>query len=76
MATTIDPAQLHERLDEYLQRAANGERILVRGRTGRTVMLSPAEQSAAASEDARTVERRRHHSTRSIADILAEDRGR
>ena len=76
MATTIDPAQLHDRLDEYLRRAADGERILVRERSGRIVMLGPAERSGVALDIAGTVKRRRHRSARSITDVLAEGRGR
>lgn len=74
MATTIDHTQLQARLDEYLARAAAGERILVRGEDGRTVVLGPGQEPAA-PETTGPVTRRRHPSTRTIADVLAEDRG-
>lgn len=74
MATTIDPDQLQARLDEYLTRAAAGERIFVRYEDGRTVVLGPGQEPTA-PETTGPVTRRRHRSTRTIADVLAEERG-
>lgn len=42
MATTLSVAQLRAGLDDYLARAASGERILVRNPDGRTVALVPS----------------------------------
>ena len=72
MATTIDPTQLRARLDEYLARAAAGERILVRDQDGRTVALGPGDIDRPGQPGA---VRRRHRSARTIDEVLAEDRG-
>ncbi|MEX1163829.1 MAG: hypothetical protein WEB03_09630 [Nitriliruptor sp.] len=74
MAITIDAAQLQARLEEFLARAARGERIVVRGEDGRSVSLGPAETAATAEVPATGV-RRRHRSARTVAEVLAEDRG-
>lgn len=67
MATTIDRSELQARLDEFLARAAAGERILVRDGRGSTVSLGPA--------DGPVSKRRRHYAARTIEEVLAEDRG-
>lgn len=73
MATTIDRAQLQARLDEFLARAAAGERILVRESAGRVVALGPVED--ARPDRPGPARRRRHRATRTIEEVLAEDRG-
>jgi antitoxin (DNA-binding transcriptional repressor) of toxin-antitoxin stability system len=67
MATTIDRSELQARLDEFLARAAAGERILVRDERGSTVSLGPADLPPA--------KRRRHEAARTIEEVLSDDRG-
>jgi antitoxin (DNA-binding transcriptional repressor) of toxin-antitoxin stability system len=74
METTIDTAQLQARLEEFLARAARGERIVVRGEDGRSVALGPVEPATAAGSSPDGV-RRRHRSDPTVAEVLAEDRG-
>lgn len=74
METTIDTAQLQARLEEFLARAARGERIVVRGEDGRSVAFGPVEPATAAGSSPAGV-RRRHRSARTVAEVLAEDRG-
>jgi len=74
MSVTVDARELQERLVEYVARAAAGERILVRGDDGLAVALGPAEAEAAPAEGQQP-RRRRHASRRTVAEVLAEDRG-
>ncbi len=73
MATTIDRAELHARLDEFLARAASGERILVRDAAGHVAALGPADDERPASPG--PARRRRHRASQTIEAVLAEDRG-
>ena len=79
MSTAIDARELHAHLREYLERAAHGEEILVRHHAGGRrvlVRLSVAPSAGAPSPDAPSASpRRRFASERSIAEVLAEDRG-
>ena len=72
MAISIDLAQFRARLDEFIARAAAGERILVRNDVGHTVVLAPAEL-AGGTVAPRT--RRRYRAHRTIAEVMADDRG-
>jgi antitoxin (DNA-binding transcriptional repressor) of toxin-antitoxin stability system len=72
MPTTIDRAELEARLDEFLARAAAGERILVRDAAGHIVALGPAEEGRPVRPGPA---RRRHRGRRTIEEVLAEDRG-
>jgi antitoxin (DNA-binding transcriptional repressor) of toxin-antitoxin stability system len=72
MAVTIQPEELQRRLEEVLARAAAGERFIVPAGEGREVELGPvAERVPAPPSGAR----RRHRGHRTIAEVLAEDRG-
>jgi antitoxin (DNA-binding transcriptional repressor) of toxin-antitoxin stability system len=74
MSVTVDARELQERLAEYLARAAAGERIVVRGEDGPGVALGPVEAEAAPADEQHP-RRRRHASRRTVAEVLAEDRG-
>jgi len=74
METTIDASQLQARLEEFLARAARGERIVVRGADGRSISLGPVD-TAPAVDASPAGGRRRHRSARTVAEVLAEDRG-
>ena len=73
MATTIDRDQLQANLDQFLARAAAGERILVRDPDGTAVALGPAGEQPPATQTA--TRRRRYRAHRTIASVFAEDRG-
>jgi hypothetical protein len=73
MAVTIEPEELQRRLEEVLARAAAGERFIVPAGEGRDVELGPAAPREA--DPAKPVVRRRHHSRRTVAEVIAEDRG-
>lgn len=66
--------ELQERLAEFLARVAAGERILVRREDGVGVALGPAEAEAERAE-VHQLRRRRHATHRTVAEVLAEDRG-
>lgn len=69
----IDAAELHRHLDEVLARAADGEVIVVRSKDGREVTIGP--QSVAGRTRRPSTSHRRHYSDRTVAEVLAEDRG-
>jgi prevent-host-death family protein len=73
VTTTIDVAELQARLDEFLDRAQRGERIVVRRAGVAAITLGPA--SAEDRAQATATMRRRHRSDRSVSQVLAEDRG-
>lgn len=72
MPVTIKVEELQRRLEEVLARAAAGERFIVPAGDGREVELGPA---AGEAEPLAPVARRRHLSRRTVAEVLAEDRG-
>lgn len=73
MSVTIGLRELRERLEEFLGRAGRGERIVVRPDGGEPVVLGPAGDEAR-REDVQVV-RRRYRSERTVAEVMAEDRG-
>jgi antitoxin (DNA-binding transcriptional repressor) of toxin-antitoxin stability system len=73
MPKTIEAAELQQHLDEVLARAADGEHIVVRSADGREVTIGPRQRVW--REGPRQVRRRRHRSERTVAEVLAEDRG-
>lgn len=70
---SIDVAELQRHLDDVLARAADGETIVVRSHDGREVTIGPHPTAAISRRS--SVPRRRHRSDRTIADVVAEDRG-
>ena len=74
MSVTVDAQELQERLAEFLARAAAGERILGRREDGVGVALGPADVEAERAE-VHQLRRRRRASNRTLAEVLAEDRG-
>lgn len=74
MAIVIDADELRARLEEFLARAGRGERIWVRAESGEVVVLGRADSVAPPDSSVRTP-RRRFRSERTVAEVLAEDRG-
>lgn len=68
----VTVAELQDHLEEYLERAARGERIrITAGTLASDVVLGPAGKLPQPTAARR---RRRHRSERTIAEVLAEDR--
>ncbi|MEX0869146.1 MAG: hypothetical protein WD011_05690 [Nitriliruptoraceae bacterium] len=72
MPETMDAEQLQRQLEDVLARAASGEYIVVRSADGREVAIGPRR---GARRSGASPVRRRHPSDRTVADVLAEDRG-
>ena len=74
MSTTIDAEELHAHLGEYLERATRGEGIVVRHDAGgRRVLVRLSAPPSASTRPPSP--RRRFASERSVAHVVAEDRG-
>ena len=69
MSAVIDVSELRAHLEDFLARAQAGERILVRRPDGSRVVLGPADGGDPQER------RRRYPSDRTVAEVLAEDRG-
>ncbi|QBI20761.1 type II toxin-antitoxin system prevent-host-death family antitoxin [Egibacter rhizosphaerae] len=75
MSTTIDAQELRAHLSDYLERAAHGEEILVLQVDAGGRKLPVRLMAVRPEHGSSSPPRRRFRSDRSVAEVLAEDRG-